>query len=347
MKTIINIPVSNVAILIGLNRYQKPSDTLIEHWQKIQPDRFNKINDFYKKKLELLITENDKLINKLNNINIEIHNINQLINLEPKNKNKYKKVLDELNKEYAIVKDNLNLNDESIQINKNIEQKSDKNIQSEIIYKYKIDTSSMKSRNLNENRKNMEAFLQKVPDEEKEQVKKVYTNLINFSHGNKSEKITIHSYSDLTEKDIISPKKNTIYNIYEKDNIIFNLVGRADGIYYNEANEFEIIEIKNRANKLFGLIPDYEKVQIALYKLMYSNFYQKTCKNCELVEQYNEKINILPFNPTDEYIKNILDKLNKYIEFLNTIMNNDENAVLFLLEKKEDRDTLILNFINS
>jgi hypothetical protein len=347
MKTIINIPVSSVAILIGLNKYQKPSDILIEHWQKIQPEKFNKINDFYKKKLELLIQENNKIINKLVDINNEIDNINQLIILEPQNKNKYLKLLDSLNKEHNTINDNLKLNNETIEINKNIEQKSDKNLQSEIIYKYKIDASSMKFKNLSENRKSMDTFLQKIPDEEKEQVKKVYTNLMNFSHGNKSEKITIHSYSNMTEKDIITPKKNIIYNIYEKDNIIINLVGRADGIYYNDANEFEIIEIKNRANKLFGLIPDYEKVQIALYKLMYSNYYKNTCRNCELVEQYNEKINILPFNPSDEYIQNILHKLNKYIEFVNVILNNDENAVLFLLEKKNERDNLIYNFINS
>ena len=120
------------------------------------------------------------------------------------------------------------------------------------------------------------------------------------SHGVRNEASALSIYADETDSDVEEYNKVVSATYNDK----FCIRGKVDGIVPNSVNgEFKIVEIKNRARRLFGKVVGYEYCQTQLY--LYINDQQ----NCDLVECFNGEINIFPIERDNEYIDLVLRKL--------------------------------------
>jgi len=79
----------------------------------------------------------------------------------------------------------------------------------------------------------------------------------------------------------------------------FGIVGKFDG--FNE--DGTLVEIKNRMRRLFGTVPEYEKVQVHVYMAM-SNKVQ-----AQLVERYKDQIMIHAVDYDDDFMEEVLGEL--------------------------------------
>jgi hypothetical protein len=174
------------------------------------------------------------------------------------------------------------------------------------------------------------------------EIKNIATNIINTTHGIKEEPITLN---------IIQTKFNTNLNTEQKykykklkydsiDNYEWFIGGRMDAID-NETRT--IIEIKNRVNKLFSRILDYELCQIQLYMWLVD------FSNSKLIENYNQSILEYEIAYDPLYIDNVLNKINIFINnFEINFINNLEIKIKYLQLNINEKENFILQniFIN-
>jgi hypothetical protein len=105
--------------------------------------------------------------------------------------------------------------------------------------------------------------------------------------------------------------------ICEIEGTVYKVVGRVDRIQLNEDGTKTLVEIKNRANKLFGRVRDYENVQCQTYLQML-----KTIRYCRLVEQYNdEKKGYLIEKDDEKWETTILPKLQNFCEHFHSMVS--------------------------
>ena len=87
------------------------------------------------------------------------------------------------------------------------------------------------------------------------------------------------------------------------------IVGKIDRLLENEDGGFTIIEIKNRANRLFKSVRDYEEIQCQTYMEMLN------INTCKLIEQHNDKTcTHLLSRDTNLWNSEILPKLKNFCE---------------------------------
>lgn len=130
------------------------------------------------------------------------------------------------------------------------------------------------------------------------------------------------SYGTLNEDNVFNKVKLNLfkdYKFYKKsiltiEDIEFILCGRIDG-YQIDENEIILIEIKNRTNRLFYRLYDYENVQIQCY------LYLMKINKAKLIENYDNKTNIIEINKDENLINN------KIIPELNIFCNNFYNMI--------------------
>ena len=133
--------------------------------------------------------------------------------------------------------------------------------------------------------------------------KLLYTN-----HGTRNESVTANADdANLTEDDTYYT-----YDICTIEGTLYQIVGRIDRIQHNEDGSKTLVEIKNRANKLFGTVRNYEYVQCQTYLQMLKNI-----RYCRLLEQFNEerKSHLVERND-DKWNGEILPKLKTFCEVL-------------------------------
>ena len=169
---------------------------------------------------------------------------------------------------------------------------------------------------------------------DKKQVMKSIDNVINTRYGVRNENIILSLYENRTGNIVIN--NNIFYQrkVYEDLNIIIYMCGKIDGMIRNQDS---IIEIKNRMNKLFYKLKDYEKVQL----MCYMHLFQFTFG--QLIEGYcqdnngNDKteINIIKIKYDYDYMKNILSSIIVFSKFYHKFINNHDMK-LDLLESVDD-----------
>jgi hypothetical protein len=108
----------------------------------------------------------------------------------------------------------------------------------------------------------------------------------------------------MTNTIIIKDNRYHKKNIYNHDFLTISIGGKIDGI--NNMNHY-IIEVKNRINKLFYTLRDYEKVQIMCYMHLFES------SKGHLVEALKKKneteINIIEVTYDEKYMEHILSKI--------------------------------------
>src|SRR5210317_1527310 len=132
-------------------------------------------------------------------------------------------------------------------------------------------------------------------------------------HGTRNEDKT----ADSDTANLIRDDTYYEMKICEIEGTVYKVVGRVDRIQLNEDGTKTLVEIKNRANKLFGRVRDYENVQCQTYLQML-----KTIRYCRLVEQYNdEKKGYLIEKDDEKWETTILPKLQNFCEHFHSMVS--------------------------
>ena len=132
-------------------------------------------------------------------------------------------------------------------------------------------------------------------------------------HGTRNEDKT----ADTDSANLVRDETFYEMKICEIEGTVYKVVGRVDRIQINDDGSRTLVEIKNRANKLFGRVRDYENVQCQTYLQML-----KDIKFCRLIEQYNdEKKGYLIEKDDDKWNKTILPKLQNFCEHFHSMVS--------------------------
>jgi hypothetical protein len=177
----------------------------------------------------------------------------------------------------------------------------------------------------------------------KKYIKKYEERINNIENGLNNESKIIDLYQSMKKVTIKDNNKKSyvlfINKNYEK--ILYytpRIVGYIDGIVENKNDKY-IVEIKNRQNKIFEKIPEYEIIQIIIYMKL-TNIYK-----CHHIEKYKDdlKTEIISF---DEKIWNTIEeKIIDFVDYFEKIYFNIIFQDLFL--KKVLQDVKIKNELSS
>ena len=225
--------------------------------------------------------------------------------LELINKNELLELLETFQKSNLINKE------DSSNLKKKIEQSNEKdiaNISQNVlnnVTKKSINTKTTEESRLIQN--DIESNIKKVmKNKNVNDINKYVEGHINKTRGIKNEKNIINKYEKKNNTNI-KDNNSKLYKMklfsLEEHNIY--ICGKIDGIENNE-----LIEIKNRRNRLFEFIPLYEQVQIEVY-------FRLTClQTGKLIQNYNDTTSEIPIccnNDLWEIIQNDLIKACKII----------------------------------
>lgn len=114
-------------------------------------------------------------------------------------------------------------------------------------------------------------------------------------------------------------RDDTFYEmkICEIEGTVYKIVGRVDRIQNNEDGTRTLVEIKNRATKLFGRVRDYENVQCQTYLQMLGDI-----KYCRLIEQFDEMRKAYLIERNDEnWNGEIQPKLQNFCEHFHSMVS--------------------------
>lgn len=164
-----------------------------------------------------------------------------------------------------------------------------------------------------------------IPENEKKEIENSIKNVTNTNFGIKNENDITKLYENITSSKIIKDDKYIKKLIIKNDKFSIYIGGKIDGI--NIENN-TIIEIKNRVNKLFYELRNYEKVQIICYMYIFSS------NKGHLVEALKKKdkseINIIEVDFDEIYMNNILIHIKKFVDYFYKFMNNEELKIRIL-----------------
>lgn len=142
--------------------------------------------------------------------------------------------------------------------------------------------------------------------------KTLYTN-----HGTRNE----YKTADADGAKLIEDDTFYELDICTIEGTLYQIVGRIDRIQLNDNGSRTLVEIKNRANKLFGRVRDYEEVQCQTYLQMLNNV-----GYCRLVEQYNDERRGYLIEKNDQKWKNnIVPKLQNFCELFHSMLSENVN----------------------
>jgi len=183
---------------------------------------------------------------------------------------------------------------------------------------------------LNNAKKNILTKMNNLNETEKKEITKSLDNVTNTRFGIKNENDITKIYETMIGSTIIKDNKYRKIQILESSECKIYIGGKIDG-FNNDKNI--IVEIKNRVNKLFYTLRNYEKVQIMCY------MYLLNIKNAHLVEAFKKKdgteINVIEVPFEKDYMEYILDKITEFSKFFCKFIK-DHNAKLNILNSNDE-----------
>ena len=190
-----------------------------------------------------------------------------------------------------------------------------------------------KTKNIDDMNKIKKNILDKInilPENEKKEITKSINNITNTNFGIKNENDITKIYEQKTGNSIIKDNKYKKIVLYESDKFNIIIGGKIDGINLQTGS---IIEIKNRVNKLFYTLREYEKVQIMCYIFLFNS------NKGHLVEAFKKKdnttINIIEVDFDQNYMDNIICKLILFSDYFSKFINNNDMKINLLKNSDE------------
>tara|TARA_B100000401_G_scaffold434889_1_gene375736 strand:- start:27 stop:851 length:825 start_codon:yes stop_codon:yes gene_type:complete len=171
-----------------------------------------------------------------------------------------------------------------IELKKNIDKTKTKDDVSKVSKKLfeKVAAESIQIKNTSkskETQKKLENNIDKIISKKNTSAVKDYVDgFINKQRGIKNEGKIIKKYETI-KKTKITNNNDCLYkkHLFTFKDHQFYICGKIDGIENNQ-----LIEVKNRRNRLFTFIPEYEKIQTEIY-LRLTNL-----KSGKLIQNYND-----------------------------------------------------------
>ena len=166
----------------------------------------------------------------------------------------------------------------------------------------------------------------KIKTEDMERIKHLVSNSTNTVFGCRQEKNTIQEFEAIQNCKVIGGQKRCEYIIGKyNDDFEIVLVGKIDGITENG----EIIEIKNRINKNFNFLKDYERPQIMTYLWMHKASQGYLVEN--LKSRTKSDINVISVEYKDNYVEEfVIPNVQRYFEFFKEFMSSEELKIALL-----------------
>jgi len=154
-------------------------------------------------------------------------------------------------------------------------------------------------------------FDSKLNNEHKAEVIEHLRSKVYTTHGTRSEDKT----SDKVQIDegVQLVRDDSFYQIEvcRLGDTRYVIVGKIDRIEERPDGSKVLVEIKNRTNRLFNSVPEYEFIQIQVYLQMLGLVHAR------LVEQYNNQVKSHEVNRDEEtWVNEILPELQKFCEEL-------------------------------
>ena len=343
---IIKLSASKVAIITGDNRYESLQDYLITLWKRFNYNNYiitkntfdnerRKVNQniIIKEKLEIKLREHNIKLDIKSSSKKEINEKVNKLNLDKKSKEELKDKIKLLNN-VDMTKSEAKKDVIKVETDREKTQRITKKLNLNIVKDLHV-----KSNNTIELKNNTDNIFEKInktngTKKEKEELKKSVQSINNKRYGTHREKFSIKHYKKLYNKNVIIDKSLYKRFIYQLENYTFILVGEIDGLLEDNI----IIEIKNRARRLFKRLYNYEKVQMYMYMYLLNK------SEGILVEHLNNQINNIHINYEEEYMNMILNKLVKFSNFYINLMNNVELQRGVLLGSKKEFNLLYSNY---
>lgn len=177
----------------------------------------------------------------------------------------------------------------------------------------------------------------------KKYIKKYEEKVNNIENGLNNESKIIKLYQSIKKVTIKDNNKRSYVVFINKnyERLLYytpRIVGYIDGIIEDENDKY-IVEIKDRQNKIFDKIPDYEITQMIIYMKM-TNIYK-----CQHIEKYKEKIKteIIYFN--EKIWNTIEERIIDFVDYFEKIYFSIVFQDLFL--KKISQNIKIKNELSS
>jgi len=318
----IYLPVSNLAVLVGLSKYGSLSQVILSLWHKVDEEGYN----MKLKEQEKIYNKSFKSISEWEKLDI----LSKELGLNDM-KTKTYSIMKKTSKEELLENQTVIMND----------------INQSVIDINTIDTSHLKDIKL------IREEIKKESENKKKTLTKLFNSLTNRGFGNKHENSVIEIYENLTNSIISEQQKILIAklksNKYKTKNIEWYLKGKIDGLATTETGENILVEIKNRTRTLFGHLKDYEKPQIQTYlKLMnmqkghlVEHLKTKTQNECDINDIENillQNTNIIEVLFEPEYWKMLKNRFLKFIEFFTYFMQNTNLQEMLLIKSQYDEE---------
>lgn len=177
--------------------------------------------------------------------------------------------------------------------------------------------------------------LNKLPQKHKEEFKESVNHITNTQFGIRFENNGVDIYMQKTGNSVEKSPKYHKEELFIIDNEIDGVMdiwtvgGKVDGIATNKDGNKIILEIKNRVNKLFNNIRDYEKVQC--YAYMYALDINSVHLSEILKSRKNNTMNIFEINFDDNFWqKEIVDNISLFVDDFYEFLSNKKRKVELL-----------------
>lgn len=181
--------------------------------------------------------------------------------------------------------------------------------------------------------------IDKMELKEKKHMLEYYGGMARKTLGTCEESTVQELYKEITGKTIQENNTRTLSQRYKTRNgHIFEVRGKIDGLvsyFENNQPKFKLIEIKNRAQRLFNCIPRYERIQLCFYLW----FLQLECG--ELVERYEDSIKIHPCSQDLELYKKARIILSRCVDYMIDLWSSAENIKKYQMLSTDNRNVYL------
>lgn len=166
-----------------------------------------------------------------------------------------------------------------------------------------------------------------INKQEKDKITTELNSRINCNYGSNTENKSIQLFEEQTG-----------YKVYENNSKLFNLkvnnyfiCGKIDGKTKIDDVEY-ILEMKNRKNRIFNTVPDYEQIQLLIYTKLTNN---KNILFTQCLDNHIQYEKFLNFENEELYEK-IIFRLGKYTDIIYKL-REDENMRKSFLSKTDNQ----------
>ena len=176
-----------------------------------------------------------------------------------------------------------------------------------------------------------------LTDDTKILLEQEVTRKLNCKFGTNSENTAIKQYEKETKNKVYG-NNDKLYTLKCKT---FYICGKVDG-FVDIDNETYIFEMKNRKNRIFKIIPEYEKIQLLCYSKMLKN------KNIIFSQCYNKKLNTEIMKEYDDIDlwKIVINRLETYISTIELFRKDEKIRHEYLKLNDDDKYTYLDKYLH-